>query len=469
MIAPLGVTRRDVLVGAAATLAAPAIASSARVMPMVLTAAPATASLFEDLAIKTEVWAYNDQICGPVIRARKGEDVAVRFKNRLEQPTTVHWHGIRIDNRMDGVANLTQPPVEPGESYDYRFVAPDAGTYWYHPHNRTWEQMARGLSGPLIIEETEPVDVDGDHILHMTNWLLDDAGALHEESLGSPRDWSHAGRMGNILTINGKPRWSLAARAGSRQRLRFINASNARVLGVQIAGHRLHAVAYDGQPLAQPMDLGFEPATLAPAQRVDVIVDLTEIPGYAADLIVTSNGGQTVAGTLTYSDEAPLTLRDDLYPLPQNTGLATPDLQSARTEPLVMEGGAMGWLVAATYRGREIDGRTLARSHNQFWAFNGVAAMPEAPLFTAKRGETIRLDMENRTRWPHAIHFHGHHGVEVERSGGMPRAGFHDTVLLDIDERVSVAFVADNPGKWMIHCHMLEHQASGMATWFAVD
>ena len=462
----LSITRRGLLAGASVFMAARAMPVRAAPSPFILTAAPGKASLLGAEAGPADVWAYNGAICGPEIRAKKGEEVVVRFQNRLDQPSTVHWHGIRIDNRMDGVANLTQPPVEPGAEFDYRFTVPDAGTYWYHPHSRTWEQVARGLSGPLIIEEDEPVDVDGDHVLHLTDWRVRDDGNIDIGSLGAPMDWSHAGRMGNILTTNGQPEWSLSAAPGTRHRLRFINACNARILGVSVKGHRLTAIAVDGQPLASPLDLGTAPFTLAPAQRVDVVLDLTGKPGDRSDVIVTSGNAEVVAGTVTVSDALSRPVRDTLLPLPANA-VATPG-KTTRDILLAMDGGAMSWLSEATYKGQMLDGRTLAQDHNMFWAFNGVAGMPDEPLFTAKRGETIRLDMRNNTAWPHAIHFHGHHGVEVARMRGRLQPGFRDTVLVDVDETVSVAFVADNPGKWMIHCHMLEHQAAGMATWFAV-
>ncbi|MGE0847344.1 MAG: multicopper oxidase domain-containing protein, partial [Flavobacteriaceae bacterium] len=118
--------------------------------------------------------------------------------------------------------------------------------------------------------------------------------------------------------------------------------------------------------------------------------------------------------------------------------------------------------------GQEMDGRTAAVEHGQFWAFNGIAGMGEEPLFRTARDRTIEIRMVNRTAFPHAIHLHGHHFVETFRASGDVNEGLFDTVLLDAEEQVAVAFVADNPGKWMIHCHMLDHQASGMMSWFEV-
>ncbi|MEO2105912.1 MAG: multicopper oxidase domain-containing protein, partial [Actinomycetota bacterium] len=125
-------------------------------------AAPAMAQLSGQADEMTAVWAYEGSVPGPEIRAVAGDRVRVRLENGLEQSTAVHWHGISIDNDMDGVPGLTQDAVSAGEAFDYDFVVPHPGTYWYHTHDRSWEQNARGLHGALIVEEPEPYDVDGD-------------------------------------------------------------------------------------------------------------------------------------------------------------------------------------------------------------------------------------------------------------------------------------------------------------------
>ena len=129
----------------------------------------------------------------------------------------------------------------------------------------------------------------------------------------------------------------------------------------------------------------------------------------------------------------------------------------------------MGNMAQAMHKGRMMDIRALVRA-GLVWSFNGVAGMTEAPLFTARLGRTVTVDLRNDTAWPHAMHFHGHHVKVVERNGrATNNDAWKDTVLLDRQESAKVAFVADNPGKWMLHCHMLEHQAAGMSTWFTVE
>ncbi|MGH6947871.1 MAG: multicopper oxidase domain-containing protein, partial [Kiloniellales bacterium] len=127
-----------------------------------LTAATGRARLVPSPHPETAVWSYDGLVPGPEIRVRQGERLRVVVENRLDEETTVHWHGVRVPNPMDGVPHLTQKPIAPGESFVYEFDCPDAGTFWYHPHQRSFVQVGRGLYGPLIVEEREPVPVDRD-------------------------------------------------------------------------------------------------------------------------------------------------------------------------------------------------------------------------------------------------------------------------------------------------------------------
>ena len=170
-----------------------------------------------------------------------------------------------------------------------------------------------------------------------------------------------------------------------------------------------------------------------------------------------------VAARFNYGPEAPLPARSGPIKLVSN-GLAVPDMGSAKKVDLVMTGGAMGQADKIIYKGETFGIRELVQKHGLVWAFNGVAGRPENPLFTAKQGQTVAVRMVNETRWPHAMHFHGHHFREAHAD-----APWRDTLLMQPEETRTVYFVADNPGKWMLHCHMLEHQAGGMATWFEVE
>src|SRR5690606_24216438 len=214
---------------------------------------------------------------------RQGERLHALVENGLDEATTVHWHGVRVPNAMDGVPHLTQKPIGPGETFLYAFEAPDAGTYWYHPHQRSFEQVGRGLYGALIVAEHAPIPVDRD-----LGWVLDDSRltehAAISDDFGSFLDRTHAGRIGNTVTINGLVPDSLAVRAGERIRLRLINAANARIFGLRFDGHRPQVVAIDGQPVTPhaPEDGRI---VVAPAMRTDLVIDMTGAPGSRAMVV----------------------------------------------------------------------------------------------------------------------------------------------------------------------------------------
>lgn len=451
---------------------------AANKIPFKITAKKARASLLEQSGHLTDIWAYNGTAPGPLVRVKKGHEVEIEVVNQLDQPTSVHWHGIRIDNAMDGVSNLTQAPIQPGESFRYRFTPPDAGTYWYHPHNRSWEQLARGMYGALIVEgDAQSGQFDRDYSIVADDWRLVENGSIHEESLGSLRDWSHAGRLGNILTLNGKPYENLDVVPGERVRLRFINTANARIMRFGIEGHQPWLVALDGQPI-RPMEISEDGIEISPSQRADLVLDVKGRTGDKVAIMETSGTERLVAGYLNFVKGNP-PKRDAKFPILISNALPEPELANAIRLDLLMSGGAMRFLKTAIFKGQETDGRTLARSHGQLWAFNGRAGISDEPYFTAKRGETIVLKLINETAWPHAIHLHGHHFRVLGKGSLITQElapmvdeetdAFRDTVLVERDETVEIAFVADNPGKWMLHCHMLEHQASGMGTWFEVS
>src|SRR5438270_7890946 len=155
---------------------------------------------------ETDVWGYDGQVPGPVLRAKAGEEIAVRLVNKLDQPTSLHWHGVRIDNAMDGVVGLTQKPVMPSATFDYRFKAADSGLYLYRPFIApfTSEQMARGLYGLLIVDEPTPPDIDRDFALLIDDWRFDEQGMMMQD-FGKLTDVGGVGRIGSLLTANTRP------------------------------------------------------------------------------------------------------------------------------------------------------------------------------------------------------------------------------------------------------------------------
>ncbi len=456
----MAINRRQVLISGAALLAA----------PMARGSVPATieARLGRQLVApagygETAIWGYEGGTPGPELRVPQGAVVARRLINSLPQPTAIHWHGIRIDNRMDGVPGLTQQAAMPGGTFDYDFTVPDAGTYWYHSHNQSTEQVARGLYGPLIVEEPAPPDVDHDLVMMLGDWRLDPETTQIDPDFENFRDLSHGGRLGNLVTVNGQFETRHDVARHQRLRLRLVNAATARIFHLGLEGFAGWIVALDGMPLETPRPLD-GPLVLAPAQRADLIVDVTADTGTEAHLVgFEGNDGFSLAAFAVQAGSA--TRRGTPAPLPPNPAMAVPDVAGAPRHVLRIAGGMMGGMASAVLDGAEQSMRELA-GKGQFWAFNGTVGMTADPFLAATRGETQRIALINDTAFAHGIHLHGHHFREIAADGAQ--GPMRDTVLVAPTETREIAFVADNPGDWLLHCHMLSHQASGMKTWIRV-
>ena len=461
-----GLSRRSFLAaaGAAAGMAAvPAWAvSSPPGRQFDLTASPGDTHLIDSDGAKTKVWSYNGRVPGPEIRVRQGERLRVAVGNDLAEETTVHWHGLRVPHAMDGVPHLTQKPIAPGETFVYEFDAPDAGTYWYHPHQRSFEQVGRGLYGPLIIEEPNPPQVDRD-----VTWVLDDWRLLKDaqisEDFGNRHDMSHAGRIGNTVTVNGRITDVFEAHAGERIRLRLINAANARVFGLEFEDHAPWVIAYDGQPVEPHQVTGR--LDIGPAMRIDLILDLTGNPGDA--FAVRDTFYRRLQYRLLDVVYGPSPQREkpmgEIAALPANT-MPEPDLAAAQRHEISFGGGMMGGMSMAKMGGREVGMMEMMRN-GKAWTVNGVAATGHLmdPILTLARNHSYILALDNQTAWHHPIHLHGHSFRVISRNGQPTRhKEWQDTVLMAPREQVEIAFVADNPGGWMFHCHILEHQIGGM-------
>lgn len=435
----------------------------------------------------TAIWGYDGLSPGPTLRVKQGEELKVRLVNDIKQPTVVHWHGIRLPNAMDGVPHLTQMPIEPGASFDYRFVAPDAGTFWYHSHFLSSEQMARGLFGPLVVEEREPVAVDRDLVLVVNDWRLMNDGAI-QPSFGNMHDAMMAGRLGQYITINGQDMLDVPVRSNERVRLRIVNAANARIFAFRIAQHAVRVMAIDGQP-CPPYLASDGVLRLGPGTRFDLFLDAALKPGATAPIEVDDlRGGWLEVGRIVYDAGPPLRAQPlpEPAPLPDNPLPAKLDIANALTLDVPLDGGGMammmgrggmggmgggmgggmmgGGMGAAGFRGYGL------APQERIWALASIASSGHdgPPLFKVARGRTVILNLPNRTAFPHAMHVHGHHFRQLEGGKQIPRPYWLDTVIVDPERSERIAFVADNPGKWMIHCHMIEHMAAGMAAWFEV-
>jgi FtsP/CotA-like multicopper oxidase with cupredoxin domain len=441
------------------------------VSPPALRAAPAVVRAAGQAALP--VWAYGGEIPGPVLRYKRGDVVDLELDNALPEATTIHWHGMRLPNAMDGVPHLTQLPVEPGQRFRYRYALPDAGTFWYHPHLGTAEQVERGLAGVLVVEDDEPPAADLDVAWLLDDWRLDSEGRVAEDFYNF-MDVSHAGRLGQLLTVNGQLQPSLPLQTGQRLRLRLVNAANARILALELRGMRAWLIARDAVPADEA--IAWEgPLILGPGMRADVIVD-TDVAGEFF-LVDRFGRGERTLGSLNVSGRSTTASRPSPQPA-KRAPLPEPVLAGASEQTLMFGGGMMSmqgwpkdpWTDRVARKLRRLGG---AREADPVWTVNGEAHMGQhdahAPVFSVPVGRSVLVTLQNPTAFWHPIHLHGHHVKVLARNGQkLDTPSWRDTVLLAPRDSLELAFVADNPGNWLVHCHVLEHHAGGMGAVFAV-
>ncbi|NMO22075.1 multicopper oxidase family protein [Pyxidicoccus fallax] len=400
---------------------------------------------------KLRVWAYNGQVPGPQLRIRLGETLRVRFTNRLPQETTIHWHGVRLPNAMDGVPHTTQRPVQPGETFVYEFTPKDAGTFWFHPHVRSSEQVERGLYGLLIVEDTAPPPYSRDVVWVVDDWLLDETGQVFPR-FNTRHDLAHDGRWGNVLTVNGRTDTVLRVRPGERIRLRLLNSANGRVVMPDFSGLDAKLIAVDGLYLREPIDpAGFE---LAPGNRIDL--DITFNQNLAAPLPIVDRFSARRPNVLAHitTEGEPVTPPAFASPARAHVpawseGLHVPEHHAFRLN--ARRGGPFGieWT---------LDDK----------AFAGHSAHHE-PALTLTSGRFYRLRFVNESARLHPLHLHGMFFRLLARDGTpVEEPFFRDTVLVHGNESVDIALVPTDAGSWMLHCHILEHAEAGMMTLIAV-
>tara|TARA_Y100001956_G_scaffold55750_1_gene54726 strand:- start:815 stop:2197 length:1383 start_codon:yes stop_codon:yes gene_type:complete len=420
-----------------------------------LTAKAATAELVP--GYETKVLGFNGEIPAPTIRCRQGKEVIIRFTNELEEPTTIHWHGLRIPIEMDGVPFLSQPPILPGETFIYRFTPPDAGTFWYHPHMNSVKQLGMGLVGLIIVEEATPVEFDEEHGLMLKHWHLGSQGQWKD--LMIPRLSARMGTPGEWSSVNGvhEPIYQLKANATTR--LRIANVDNTITYPIQVKGVEAWVVAIDGNPIKTPYVLVRH--KIGPGMRID----LAFIAPESGKRIYIHQMKGRFPFPLCQFDVIDSELPDQasIPALPLNP-LSELSLDTAQEVDFVFE-----WEGAVTPV--DNDGKavpTFWLTNKRAWEGMSKDNIP-APLVSLELGKTYIFNLRNVTQYHHPIHIHGHTFTVLELDGKKVPEPFHtDTVLLGKNGTAKAAFVADNPGRWMYHCHVIEHMKTGLMGYIEV-
>jgi multicopper oxidase len=422
-----------------------------------------------------KAWTYNGQVPGPEIRVKEGQRIRVLVKNRLPEGTTVHWHGLPVPNRMDGVPFVTQKPIPPGGTFVYEFEAKPAGTYLYHSH--AMYQLDSGLYGPLVVEpRRETLSYDREYTWLLEDWATVDGGGPEASRMG--RIAPHMGMMGGMMgrrgladggplqeprydvyTINGKVQGALPdfkVKKGDRLRLRIGNPSSSTFYTLRIAGHPLTVTHADGRPV---LPLAVDALRIGMGERYDVMIS-ADNPGRWAVYTLSDgspSGGLTLA-TLQYeginskgyssaaetfprmNDYRLLEGMDERFPLPVQG-------EVDRIFRMILSGGLMG---------------------SPYWTING-RVYPDSEDWTVKPGERVRLEYFNRSMMAHPMHLHGHF-FELVGTGDITGVrAKKDTIIIPAHMGAgAVEFTADNPGVWIHHCHNLYHMEAGMANLFKV-
>ena len=396
---------------------------------------------------RVRAWTYNGGLPGPLIKTRVGDRLIVHFTNELKEPTTVHWHGVRVPIEMDGVPGISQPEVKQGESFTYDFVVRDAGLYWYHPHVMSAAQVGFGLYGALLVEDPE----DGVGVADQATIVLSDIGFDAKGQLEPADSGGSAGmvfgREGDYVLVNGRVRPVLRARPGAPQRWRIVNAAKSRFFYLDLEGQTFTVIGVDGGLQERPV-------------TSDILL---VTPGERVDVIVTPKGK---AGT-------PLTLRAMLY----NRGYGSVQYRGVE-DVMTIEFTNQPPIAAAPVRvGRTIalptvEGATpvnfvltlppMENNKSEF-RVNGVPFWKAKP-FVAALGETQLWTVKNDSDWDHPFHLHGFFFQVIDEKGQLVRPlAWKDTVNIPMKTTARLLVTFDErPGEWMFHCHILDHADGGL-------
>ncbi|MFN2433519.1 MAG: multicopper oxidase family protein [Gemmatimonadota bacterium] len=449
------------------------------------------------------MYGFNGTYPGPLVRVSRGATIVVLFENRTEWPTAVHWHGVRLDNRFDGVPGVTQEPVPPGGRFTYRVRFPDAGIYWYHPHHREDVQQDLGLYGNLWVREpsAEPPPAHREEVLLLDDLLVGESGLVPWGREAA----THAlmGRFGNLLLVNGEPRYSREVLRGTVVRFYLTNASNARTWNVSFSGAPMKLVGTDLSHFEREEMV--ESVVLAPAERyvVDVlfaahgshalvnrvqaidpfggrffaetdtlgIVHVVESRAerdhrpafetlHTSDATVREIDGYRGAFDGPVDRDLVLTLEAERLPFPIEPLLA---LESVYANPVEWSGTMP-----------EMNGATTARGLRWILRDSASGAENEEIDWSFRQGDLVKVRLTNDRDALHAmqhpIHVHGQRFLVLTQGGVASRnLAWKDTLLLPAGQTAEILIEVSNPGRWMLHCHTAEHLEAGMRTVFTVE
>ena len=394
---------------------------------------------------KTRAMCFNGTIPGPTINARVGDVLEIRLKNSLNEPTAVHWHGLRVPAAMDGT-DMVQRPLAPGETFTYRFQVPDAGTFWYHPHVNETVQLERGLYGAIVVRGSDEPVLDAERVLVFDDVELDRQGQI------KPPGWwkeSHNGRVGSTRLVNGKREPELSISAGQIERWRIVNSASARYIRLSIGGRPFKVLGTDGGLIPAPFET--KEILIAPADRVDIAVGpFSEGETFALESLKYNRGAFEIPKSETFATVRVGPRAASQASIPKKLRNIEPLVKGAIEPTRVIQ---LGWKLSLKHG---VDFTINKETHHH--------------AESCRVGELQVWDIVNGSPVDHPFHLHGFFFQVVEVNGKPPEfLSWEDTVNVPARGRVRIAWIPDDrQGEWMYHCHILEHHAGGMMAHFDV-
>lgn len=442
------------------------------------------------------MYGYNGQVPGPVIRATQGAQITVNVKNSIDLPTTIHWHGIRLENGNDGVPDVTQKAIEPDSTHRYTVVLPDEGIYWYHPHVREDIQQDMGLYGNLLVSPEQDdayAPVNESEVVILDDLLLDEDGSPIPYG-SQTANFALMGRFGNVFLVNGDTSYERTVKRGSVIRFYFTNVANARPFRISIPGARMKLVGSDVGRYEK--ETFVESLTLGPAERGIVDVYFEKAGSYV--LQHKSPVRTESLGTITVTDEAVSPDLKTAFNTLRTNADVTADIDAFRpyfdkpvdktlrlTISMGMMNHGMGMQHGDMMGGIQHDGIEWEDDN----AMN--ADMPANMLvwkmtdeetgkenmdidWRFKKGDITKVriinDGDSMHPMQHPMHFHGQRFL-VLSIDGKPNNNlvWKDTVQIPAGSTADLLFDMSNPGEWMFHCHIAEHLTDGMMGMMVVE
>lgn len=427
-------------------------------------------------------WTFNGSVPGPEIRVKQDETVKINLKNELPDPVTIHWHGIPVPNNMDGIPGMTMNAVQPNENFTFEFKATVPGTYWYHSHQDGVNQVDKGLYGSFIIEGKEETKYDRDYTLVLDEWMSnmdsmnmedgemdtesDDMEGMDHEGMDMKSEEAPTESMGHDMmsmydtfTINGKSGSSvenLKVKRNEKVRLRLVNAGFMSQK-IHLHGHKFKVISTDGQEIKNPKLLQNQVLEIAPGERYDIEFTADNPGEWLLENHGESEAASGMRTTIVYEDSKKDT--NDQSNAAEDLPLF--DLSNYGKQQVGEFSLEQKFDLSYT-----MDLNTVMSDSEEKYTINDKT-FPNTERLKVKEGDSVKVKLVNNSKEDdHPMHLHGHF-FQVLSKNGEPMKGspiVKDTLNVKPGEEYEVAFIADNPGNWMFHCHDLHHASAGMVT-----